>query len=119
MFGRTAALFHSTAIAFETAEAAQPFAAIFAHQGNNAVADLEEPLLEHGLLLRVISFSASSWAAASIAIVIAFKRALQIRDRHPDLVHIFVAQGGGQFGAGQRRVSRQFDRRRLVLERGF
>jgi hypothetical protein len=43
------ALFHSTPKAVG-AETASPLAAIFTHQGNDAVSYLEEPLLQHRVL---------------------------------------------------------------------
>ena len=47
-----------------------------------------------------------------------FQRSLQIGDRHPEFLGLFIAQGGRQFRARQRRVGRQFDRGRVVLQRG-
>ena len=53
---------------------------------------------------------------ASIETVIAFKARFEIGDRHPDLVHVVVAQRGGQFGAGQRGMGGELDRGRLILQ---
>ena len=46
-----------------------------------------------------------------------FQGALEIGDRHPDLVDVVIAQGRGQLGARQGGMGGQLHRRRLVLER--
>ena len=50
-FGRTGRYFIQR-VCLTPAEAASPFATIFAHQANNAVAHLEEPLQKNGVLGR-------------------------------------------------------------------
>ena len=68
--------------------------------------------------VRVIDFSAMNWRRGVHRDGDRFERALQVGDRHPELLRFLVAQGGRQFGAGQGGVGRELDRGRIVLQRG-
>src|SRR3954468_18850514 len=92
----------------EAAVTAEPFAAVLSHQRDNPVADLEEALLENGMLLRRDQLLTHELGARFHRDGDGLQGPLQIRDRHSDLVHIVVAQGRGEFGAGQGRMRRQF-----------
>src|ERR1700704_2284400 len=86
--------------ALEAAEAAEPFAAILPHQGDNPVADLEQALLKDGMLRWRDQLVGQQLRARFHRSRDRLQGPLEIRDRHPDLVYIVVAQGRREFGAG-------------------
>src|SRR6202043_3894340 len=109
-------LFHSTPKAFG-AEAASPLAAIFAHQVDDAIAHLEEPLLKHAMLGHGNELLGQQLSRRVHRYGDGFQGPLQISDGHSDFIDIFIAQCRGQFRAGQGGMGRQFNGGRFVLER--
>src|ERR1041384_6223301 len=77
--------------ALERAVAPEPLAAILAHQGDNAVADLEEALVKNAMLLWRNQFFGQQLSPRFHRHRDGLQRPLQIRDRHSDLVHVVVA----------------------------
>src|SRR2546423_13460571 len=77
--------------ALERAVAPEPFAAILAHQRDNAVADLEETLLQDGVLLRRDQLLGQELRAGFHRDRDCPQGPPQIRDRHYGVVHLVVA----------------------------
>jgi len=87
------------------AKAATPFCAVFAHENNDAIAHLKQSLLQYCVLAAGdLPRGRSQFRRRFHGSGDSLQRALQIRNRHPDLVEIVATQCCGEFGAGQRSV---------------
>src|SRR6202043_648264 len=83
-------LFHSTPKAFG-AEAASPLAAIFAHQVDDAIAHLKEPLLKHAMLRRSDELLAQELSRRVHRPSEGFQTPVQIRHAHSAFINLFIA----------------------------
>jgi hypothetical protein len=70
---------------------ASPFAAVFPHQRNNAVANLKKALLQNRVLRWSNKFIGKEPGRGLERHRDRFQCALQISDRHPDFIHIVIA----------------------------
>src|SRR6266853_428702 len=99
-----------------TLEPAPPLGAVVAHQLDDAVADLKEPLVE-----RAEAFLVERRVLAKLKRGLdrrgdRLQRALEIRDCHPDFVHVVVAERGRELRAGDRGIGGKAPGRGLILD---
>src|SRR3569833_2997900 len=93
-----------------------PLRAVFTHQLDDPVANLEEPLVKRAEAVGIDGAILAELHSPVDGGLDRLQGPLQVGDRLSDLVHIVIAERGGQLGAGNCHMGGELDRRRLVLE---